>query len=57
MYNHVGWRGEQQRENEQTMTTLILMFVMVWLSAVGGVELAGAVAMMHGSGSGSNERR
>ena len=41
-----GWRNEQQRENEQTMTTLSLMFVMVGLSALGGAELAAAVAVV-----------
>ena len=41
-----GWRNEQQRENEQAMTTLFLMLVMVGLSALGGAELAASVAVM-----------
>ena len=38
--------SEQQRENEQTMTALFLMLVMVGLSALGGAELAASVAVV-----------
>ena len=51
-----GWREEQQRENEQTMTALFLMLVMVGLSALGGSG-AGSICSSDGNGSSSDGRK